>query len=233
MSTDDIADWLTQEPRPRVVAREEARAGGELALRRAGDDYEVISNGVFLMDTRGGVSERELVRAPLSALSGRAGIRVLVGGLGVGFSAREALDEPRVARVRVVELEPAVLRWHHGPLADIAGNLPQEPHCELVCADVLDHLAAVASAGEVFDAVCMDVDNGPDWTVTEDNGRLYQPQGLELVRRVLAPKGVVSWWCAAPAPGFAASLRSRFGEVTTVEMPVARGEPDVIYTART
>lgn len=158
---------------------------------------------------------------------------MLVGGLGVGFSAREALDDPRVVRVRVVELEPAVLRWHHGPLADVAGNLPHEPRCELVCADVMEHLTAAAGAGETFDAVCMDVDNGPDWTVTEGNDRLYQPRGLELVRRVLAPDGVASWWCAAPAPGFAASLRSRFGEVAAVEVPVARGEPDVIYTART
>ncbi|RCV47780.1 spermidine synthase [Marinitenerispora sediminis] len=215
----------------RVVDRTVGRTGGELVLRRAGSHWEVVSNGVFLMDTRDGASEREMVRAALAGVAvGRRDAAVLIGGLGVGFSAREALDDPRVARVRVVELEPRVVEWHSGPLAPVAGRLAEDPRCQIDCADVVDWLAATA---ETFDAVCLDVDNGPDWTVVEGNGRLYLPEALGHIRRVLRPGGAVAFWSAMPAPGFADLLARRFGRVRTVEVPARRGGPDVVYLAHT
>ncbi|MDA8369694.1 MAG: spermidine synthase [Nocardiopsaceae bacterium] len=218
---------------PRVVARTVGETGGELVLRRVGGDWEVISNGVFLMDTRDGASEREMVRACLAALpQGRCGIRVLIGGLGVGFSAREALDDSRVGRVRVVELEPRIIEWHHGPLAEVAGHLPRDPRCELIQADLVSWLAAPERADEPpFDAICLDIDNGPDWTVVEGNQRLYESPALESLERILAPGGTLAFWSAAPAPGFAELLEQTFCTVETIEVPARRGTPDIVYLA--
>ncbi|WP_046470908.1 spermine/spermidine synthase domain-containing protein [Allosalinactinospora lopnorensis] len=213
-----------------VIARAPGVTGGELVLRRVGEHFEIISNGVFLMDTRGGASEREMVRAALAALpAGRTGIRVLIGGLGVGFSAREALDDERVEHVRVVELEPRVIEWHSGPLAEVAGRLPEDPRCELTRADFLSWLGA---ATETFDAICVDIDNGPDWTVVEGNDRLYEPPALERLGRILSPEGVIAFWSAMRAPGFAARLEERSSAVRTIEIPAPRGEPDIVYLAR-
>ncbi len=221
-----------QPGRPEVIARGPGAVEGELVLRREGTHFEIISNGVFLMDTRSGASERELVRASLAAVSaGRVGIRVLIGGLGVGFSAREALDDDRVRRVRVVELEPEVITWHRGPLGAVAGHLPDDPRCELTHADLLDWINSACGA-ERYDAICLDIDNGPGWTVNEGNAELYQPATLERLARLLTPGGVLAVWSAMRAPDFTALLADRFGDVRTIEVPVRRGEPDVIYLAR-
>ncbi|MBB6174119.1 spermidine synthase [Nocardiopsis mwathae] len=225
-------------PEPEVVARATGETGGDLVLRRIGDDFEIYSNGVALMDTRDGASERLMVRAALDALPGEpTGARVLIGGLGVGFSAREALDDPRVGHVRVVELEPLVIEWHSGPLAEVAGDLPADPRCELVCADLVSWLYRTAGGepggGEPgYDVICLDTDNGPDWTVAEGNGRLYEPAALDLLARLLRPGGVLAFWSAMRAPGFAALLERHCGPVETVEVPARRGEPDVVYLAR-
>nr|WP_184584216.1 spermidine synthase [Lipingzhangella halophila] len=215
-----------------MIARGPGAVAGELVLRRAGGHFEIISNGVFLMDTRDGASERELVRASLAALpAGRTGVRVLIGGLGVGFTARTALDDDRVGHVRVIELEPEVIAWHSGPLGAVAGHLPDDPRCELTRSDLL-HWLTVAGGAERFDAICLDIDNGPDWTVNEGNALLYRPASLERLRRLLTPGGVIAVWSAMRAPDFAALLEEQCAEVRTVEVPARRGEPDIIYLAR-
>ncbi|GAA1083961.1 spermidine synthase [Nocardiopsis composta] len=229
---------VSAEPEPQVVQRTEGVAGGELVLRRAGGHWEILSNGVFLMDTRDGASEREMVRAALDALpEGTAGARVLIGGLGVGFSAREALDHPRTGRVTVVELEPKVIEWHSGPLGPVAGHLPGEPRCELVCADLAVWLAEAAgraaAGGDRYDVLCLDTDNGPDWTVREANGRLYEPAALDLIEAVAVPGGAVAFWSAMRAPAFAELLERRFGGVAEIAVPARAGEPDIVYLVRT
>ncbi|RJK98311.1 spermidine synthase [Vallicoccus soli] len=176
------------------------------------------------MDDRDGRSERLLARAPLDLVARPA--HVLIGGLGVGTTLREALSHPRAARVTVVEVEPAVVRWNRELLGG-AGAL-DDPRTVLVVGDLLEHLA---TTGATYDAVCLDVDNGPDWTVVPGNARLYEPQGLALVRRVLAPGGVLAVWGAARAPAYEALL-ARTGEVAVHEVPVARGEPDVVLVVR-
>ena len=193
---------------------------GELVLRRDGEHHEIVSNGMFLMDTRNGESERELVRAAVRAPHQR----ILIGGLGVGFSLAEALVlDP--ASVTVVEIEPAVVRWNRDHLTTPL----DDPRVELVVAD----LAAFLRAGrDQYDAICLDVDNGPEWTVTVDNAALYGDEGLSAVDRRLAPGGTLAVWSANRAPAFEALLRSRYAEVAVIEVPVARGEPDIVWTAR-
>lgn len=198
--------------------------GGELVLRRDGEAFEVIENGVFLMDTRNGESERLLVTEALSP-----GATVLIGGLGVGFSLRAALDAG-AASVVVVEREPAVISWNrHGPLRTVHADALADPRVRVVEADLVSWLAETS---ERFDALCLDIDNGPEWTVTEGNASLYSDAGLARLAELLNPGGVLAVWSAGAAPAFAARLRARFADVREVPVEVPRGEPDVLWFAR-
>jgi len=208
-----------------VVERIEGRLG-ELALRNAGGCYEIILNGAFLMDTRNGRSERRLARL---ALGDRPGpLRLAIGGLGVGFSLAEALSSDRVERVTVIEIEPKVIEWCRTALASFSGDALADPRVEIVNED----FATWLRRGEAtFDGICLDVDNGPAWTVTDANGALYTDEGLALLRKRLKPGGVLTVWSAAAAPKFEAALRRVFDRVEAVSVPVPRGEPDVVYAA--
>jgi spermidine synthase len=218
---------------PATIERAQGQGGGELVLRRDGKHYEIISNGVFLMDTRNGESERLLITTAVDAVAtagSHAPVRVLIGGLGVGFSLAEALRLPAVAAVTVVEIEPAVVDWHRTLLRPFSKGALDDPRVRVVRADLLDWLAE--PGGGSFEAICLDIDNGPDWTVTPANARLYGGTGLDLVARRLAPRGVLAVWSAGASPAFEELLRGRFTEVQVRPVPVPRGEPDLIYLAR-
>jgi spermidine synthase len=199
---------------------------GELVLRRAGADFEIIANGVFLMDTRNGESERLMVAAVADRM--RAGGCLLVGGLGVGFSLRAALDHPRVGEVVVVERERAVIDWNRGPLRAWHGDALADPRARCVEADLL---AWLPGAGP-FDGICLDIDNGPEWTVTDGNAGLYDDSGLAMVAGALTPGGVLAVWSAGASEAFAARLAEMFADVEALSVPVPRGEPDVVFVAK-
>ena len=205
---------------PEVLARVDGVCG-ELVLRRAGPHHEIIANGVFLMDTRNGESERLMVAAAADRTP--PGSTMLIGGLGVGFSLREALDHPAVGQVVVVEREPAVIEWNR----DVLGNagVLADPRVRVVREDLLSWLPA---AGR-FGALCLDIDNGPEWTVDDGNASLYGPAGLAMIDAALAPGGVLAVWSAGRSPAFTAALAERFGPVETLEIPVPRGEPDLVF----
>lgn len=254
---------------PLTVDRREGPYG-EVVLRRRGPadagTYEIIANGCFLMDTSDGRSERLLVDAALDALPPqRADLRVLIGGLGVGFSLAHAAAQPRWSHIAVVEREPAILDWHRtGPLAAYSAGALEDPRVRVIEDDLVryvrrqpPHSARSASGGPTrpespghdehptehpaeharhdvyagtYDALCLDIDNGPDWTVTDDNGSLYSPGGLTACRERLAPGGVLAVWSAQPSQRFETALRNAgFAEVHTLEVPVARGVPDVVH----
>jgi spermidine synthase len=202
--------------------------GGELVLRRAGAEFEVIENGMFLMDTRNGESERLLVTGAAELLA--PGARVLIGGLGVGFSLRAALDHPNVGEAVVVEREPAVLAWNReGPLRTVHGDALADPRATAIEADLVGWLR---ETDETFDALCLDIDNGPEWTVTAGNSALYSDDGVAGLVERLRPGGVLAVWSAGAAPAFTERLRAQFAEVRVLEVPVPRGEPDVVWFAR-
>ncbi|MFC4945909.1 spermidine synthase [Pseudonocardia sp. GCM10023141] len=201
---------------------------GELILSKRGAHHEIVANGTFLMDTRNGASERLLITAAAERMPPPG--RMLIGGLGVGLSLAAALADPRVGEVHVVEREPAVIRWNLGPLAAVHGDAVRDPRTVVHEADIVDWLAGAETAS--VDAICLDVDNGPDWLVTPGNGQLYTDDGIATAARVLAPGGVLALWSAARADAFAARLRTRFDHVTTLEIPVPRGEPDVVVLGR-
>ncbi|MFF8473700.1 spermidine synthase [Streptomyces sp. NPDC015414] len=214
---------------PVVLDRREGPYG-EVVLRRHGRLLQIIANGCFLMDTSDGRSERLLVDAAYDALDGRPAPEVLIGGLGVGFSLAHAAADGRWGRITVAEREPAVIDWHrHGPLAELSAEALADPRTRIVEADLLTYLEETS---DTFDALCLDIDNGPGWTVTEGNGGLYAPAGLAACARVLKPGGVFAVWSAQPSPEFEGTLRNAgFRQVRTEEVPVARGVPDAVHLA--
>jgi spermidine synthase len=210
---------------PEVLDRVETPRG-ELVLRRVDRAFEVISNGVFLMDTRDGRSERALVRAAVARHP--AARRLLVGGLGVGFSLLEAVASPGLTGIDVVEIEPVLVGWHETHLRDLTGSALRDPRVNVLQRDVRDHLRE--SPGW-YDIVCLDVDNGPGWTVTEDNAELYSAAGLTTCVAALAPGGVLAVWSAHRSPAYEQLVGETLGDLEVVEVEVARGEPDVVYLA--
>lgn len=207
---------------------------GEIVLRRRGECFELIANGCFLMDSRDGRSERVMVGAALGMLEHPQGANLLIGGLGVGFSLAEASADPRPGRICVVEREQAVIDWHtrgSAPLRRFAGRGHSDPRARILLNDLLRH---VRDTDERYDVLCLDIDNGPDWTMTDDNRRVYEAEGLAAIEGALTDKGVLSVWSAAGAPEFTQRLVSRFARVKTLQVPWPagrRGEPDVVILA--
>jgi spermidine synthase len=201
---------------------------GELVLQRRDGHFEIVANGVFLMDTRSSGSERLQVSVAADAMPPPG--RMLVGGLGVGLSLAAALAHPGTGEVHVLEREPAVVRWNRGPLAPVNGDALHDPRVRTHEADVVPWLAG-APAGSL-DAICLDVDNGPDWLLSPGNAWLYEDGGLATVARVLSPEGALTIWSAAPAPALVARMHTHFAEVEVTEVSVPRGEPDVIVLGR-
>ncbi|MER7622707.1 spermidine synthase [Streptomyces sp. NPDC126503] len=203
---------------------------GEVVLRRRAEHFEIIANGTFLMDTSDGRSERLLVDAARDALpeEARAGASILIGGLGVGFSLAHAAADPRWGRIAVVEREEAIIHWHRrGPLAALSGAALADPRTVILHTDLVEYLR---TSPDTYDALCLDIDNGPDWTVTEDNENLYGTEGLASCAARLNPGGVLAVWSARPSTDFEESLRNAgFSGVRTEEIPVARGVPDVVH----
>jgi spermidine synthase len=215
---------------PEVLDRREGPYG-EVVLRRHGTLLQIIANGCFLMDTSDGRSERRLVDAAADALAatgGRTAPHPLTGGLGVGFSLAHAAADPRWGRIAVVEREGAIIDWHRsGPLAALSADALADPRAEIVEADLVEY---VNETSDTYDALCLDIDNGPGWTVTEGNDGLYAPSGLAGCARLLRPGGVLAVWSAQPSPEFEETLRNAgFQQVRTEEIPVARGVPDVVH----
>ncbi|MEU9447984.1 spermidine synthase [Streptomyces sp. NPDC048277] len=216
---------------PVVLDRREGPYG-EVVLRRHGELLQIIANGCFLMDTSDGRSERLLVDAAAAhpALDGRAEPAVLIGGLGVGFSLARAAQDPRWGRIAVVEREAAVVAWHRdGPLSTVSARAFTDPRTVIIENDLVEYVNVTC---DTFDALCLDIDNGPGWTVDEDNAGLYSPAGLAGCARVLRPGGVLAVWSAQPSAEFEETLwNAGFTQVRTEEIPVARGVPDVVHLA--
>lgn len=210
---------------PEVIERSPA-SGGDIQLQRRGEHYEIISNGTFLMATYNGESERLLVNAAFEAAA--QADRVLIGGLGVGFSLAEALSYEGVKNVTVIEIESKVIEWNRTYLAPYSNNSLKDNRTHVIEADLIDW---IRKCEERYDMICLDIDNGPDWTVTESNNSLYEKGSLGLLARLLTPKGAVAFWSASSSCNFLLKLRHIFEEVKELSVPQPRGEADYIYAA--
>ena len=206
--------------------------GGTLRLFRRGDDWTILLDdpivGGDLMNSRQFGSEEAL--ADLTCTGLRPGARVLIGGLGMGFTLRRALAVlPRPAEVVVAELVPEVIGWARGPMAALHGGSLDDPRVTLRMDDVADVLR-----DGPWDAVLLDVDNGPDGLVRPSNERLYDAAGLARARAALQPGGVLAIWSAAPDARFTARLkRAGFAvEEQSVRARGTKGPRHVIWLAR-
>ena len=176
---------------------------GELRLYRRGGDHMIVLDRNELMNSRMSGSEEALATMTAQRL-GRAGARVLIGGYGMGFTLRAALAAFGAgAAVTVAELVPQILAWARGPMADLTAGCLDDARVTLVEGDVA---AVIANARGAYDAILLDVDNGPDGLTRLGNDRLYTARGLAAARAALAPGGILAVWSAGPDPRFTRRL---------------------------
>ncbi len=207
-------------PRWETLDKTEVPEGGELILYRRADEYMIRLNGFELMGSRAHGSEEALAACACGHLRDCGEARVLIGGLGLGYTLRAALDIlPAGARVTVAELVPAVAAWHEKHLGHLSGRPLHDPRVELRLIDVR---ALLDRAKMLYHAILLDVDNGPVAFTSAKNEALYSPAGLHAAKRVLRPGGILAVWSASPEPGFAARLQRAGFEAETVSV-TARG----------
>jgi spermidine synthase len=198
---------------------------GEVTLARRGQDrYELRVNGVYVMDTVSTATEEALAALALAAVDSPR--HVLVGGLGLGFTARALLRDGRVELLVVAELEPALVTWSREgviPCSDILAD----PRACLVLGDVRD--VVHAEPHSTLDAIVLDVDNGPGNLVHAANAALYEREFLSLCADRLHPGGVVAVWSSTRSPALEAILTETVGSCVARPLPVRLGARDDEY----
>lgn len=205
--------------------------GDVMTLSRRGDEYAIRVGNFELMNSRQHGSEESLARLAVERLGHRERMTVLIGGLGMGFTLRAALDAlPAGARVIVAELVPKVVEWNRTHLAALAGEPLADPRVEVVVSDVA-HLLRRGQAR--YDLVLLDTDNGPEGTTQEGNAKLYAEEGLRTVHRALRPGGVLAVWSAFPSDVFTKRLSvAGFDvDVKNVRSRGTKGDRHVIWLA--
>jgi spermidine synthase len=205
--------------------------GGELKLMQRGKEFSIMAGSTLLMNSRMNSSEVALAELACDRLRGRRNAGVLIGGYGMGFTLRATLAGLGAdAQITVAELVPAVLRWARGAMAELTANSLIDPRVDIREADVG---VLIASAQASFDAILLDVDNGPDGLSRSENDRLYNLRGLHAARRALRPKGLLAVWSAAPDKEFLARLgRAGFtAEEIKARANKGRGVRHVIWAA--
>ncbi len=206
--------------------------GEDLRLFRRGDDYMIVLDRNELMNSRMSGSEEALAEMSCARLKGRPAPHLLIGGYGMGFTLRKALAVlgPQ-ARVTVAELVPEIIAWARGPMAALTAGCLDDPRVTLVERDVAE---VIADARGTYDAILLDVDNGPDGLVRGANDRLYSERGLAIARAALAPGGVLAVWSAAPDTAFRRRLKMAgfvVDEVTVRAQSNGKGPVHTIWFA--
>lgn len=187
----------------RNLAETRTPDGSRFSLHEHDGEYFLKLNGRQLMGSNNTVSEALL--ADLACASRSQGSRVLIGGLGLGFSLRRVLElTGPTAFVQVAELLPEVVAWNREFLVKLNGALLADPRVDVFTGDVFD---CIKRGNARFDAILLDVDNGPTSLVQPKNSRLYNANGLSLIRRALRPGGRVAFWSAVREPAFLDQLK--------------------------
>ena len=186
----------------------------ELRLMQRGAEFSMMLGANELMNSRLSGSEEALATLACRRIGAVKAPHLLIGGLGMGFTLRAALAVlgPQ-ARIVVAELVPAVIAWARGPMAGLFGDSLTDSRASLRCADVVEVIASQASA---YDAILLDVDNGPQGLIRKANDALYDLKGLKAIRRALRPSGVLAVWSSGPDPAFSRRLRDAGFEVNEV-----------------
>ena len=190
--------------------------GGELRLMRRGTEFSIMSGRYELMNSRLGGSEEALATIACARIRSRERPRILIGGLGMGFTLRAALAALGAdARIIVAELVPAVLGWARGSMAEVFGKSLTDPRVRIRETDV-NHL--IRSGRSTFDAILLDVDNGPEGLTRTANDALYDLEGLSAARATLRTGGVLAVWSSGPDLNFTRRLRKAGFDVDEVRV---------------
>ena len=208
-----------------------AGEAADLRLMKRGTEFSIMLGQTELMNSRRTGSERALGTLACQRIRGRPNASVLIGGLGMGFTLRAALAEVDAdARVTVAELVADVVTWARGPMAELFGDSLEDPRVNIRVEDVA---LAIGSAHAAFDAILLDVDNGPDGLTQATNDRLYSFDGLARAYRALRPQGVLAVWGSAQDEAFSRRLRQAgFGvSVAPVRAAGTRGSRNFIWIA--
>jgi spermidine synthase len=206
--------------------------GGEMGLYQHDSDFSIKINGLELMNSRQHASEQELARLGCAHLAGQKAPCVLIGGLGLGYTLRQALDllGPN-ATVVVSELLEAVVHWNREYLGDLNGQPLDDKRAEIITGDIFQLLAQ--SSGR-FDAILLDVDNGPNAMTDAGNQRLYSPTGIQACRRALRKSGTLAVWSSVPSQDFEQLLMNFGFQVRRYQVkayPGSRSKPLFIWVA--
>ena len=186
----------------------------ELRLMRRGDEFSMMLGPNELMNSLLSGSEEALATLACRRIEAVRRPHVLIGGLGMGFTLRAALAVlGGEARIVVAELVPAVIAWARGPMAGIFGDSLSDPRADIREADVVDVIRSHQSA---FDAILLDVDNGPEGLIRKANDALYDLKGLKTIRRALRPGGVLAVWSSGPNTSFSKRLSEAGFDVNEV-----------------
>ena len=205
-----------------LLGRAQTHGGGaELVLYRRNSEFSLKADNQELMNSRVHGSEEAMSRLGCQHLAKHPGARVLIGGLGMGYSLRTALDIlGEDAQVVVAELVPAVVEWNRGVLADLAGRPLDDVRTELIEADVIQ---LIKDARAEYDAILLDIDNGAEPMVRKGNNWLYSLPGLTATYAALRRGGVLATWCAGPQPAFVKRLRRAGFEADEVKVRARSG----------
>ena len=217
-----------------MIAREllgtaQVPGGAELRLYAHGRDFMIVLDRNELMSTRMRGSEEAMAVLSIERLAkvdeaANPAPHLLIGGYGMGFTLRAALAAlgPK-AKVTVAELVPDIIAWARGPMAELTAGCLDDPRVTLRSGDVSD---VIREGGGRYDAILLDVDNGPDGLVRDDNDRIYSRSGLGAAKHALRPGGVLAIWSAAPDPGFARRLASAGFAVEEVAVSARGNSPE-------
>jgi spermidine synthase len=186
----------------------------ELRLMRRGAEFSMMLGPNELMNSRLSGSEEALATLACRRIEAVKRPHLLIGGLGMGFTLRAALAVLGTeARIMVAELVPAVIAWARGPMADVFGASLDDPRASIRQADVVDVIRSHPSA---FDAILLDVDNGPEGLIRKANDALYNLRGLKVILRALRPGGVLAVWSSGPNTSFTKRLGAAGFDVNEV-----------------
>ena len=206
--------------------------GQELKLYRRGADHMIVLDRNELMSSRMSGSEKALAVMTLERLKSRKDPHLLIGGYGMGFTLRAALAGlGQGGRVTLVELVPKIIEWARGPMVELAAGCLDDPRVRLIEGDVA---AEIASACGSYDAILLDVDNGPDGLTAPANDRLYSTSGLATAKAALKPGGILAIWSAAPDAAFTRRLHNAgflVDEVAVKARDNGKGPRHVIWFA--
>lgn len=209
---------------PRIVLDTAAIPGSKDTLRliQRGAEFSIMLGGNELMNSRLSGSEEALATLACAKIIPRAAPRILIGGLGMGFTLRATLAElPDNAEVVVAELVPTVFAWAKGPMAEHHGDSLSDPRTKIIITDV----AKLIREGDAsYDIILLDVDNGPDGLTKNANDHLYSNDGLRRAWTALRADGILAIWSAAPDKAFAARLNAAGFDVEEVEVRAHQGK---------